>query len=277
LEVGLIMNADDASGGGFSGPPPEYSTSTRTAIRYLPVSLHGDVIGYLWGSVSDDAASYLRRHGAQETAEGFQSAVFWSKRLDEACAQGLTPLQAIRRWVGAPEDPRGGTIVSGAVEREAANPRELAESVNPGKVDPRDYDDEAGGTWPDGTPFDRSKGWENLSPFTLEKPGYSFLTESAVRYVPVTNAGEVLGYLWAAVDDDAADFVPRLPAEERGNLAMGPWISRLDQAKQEGLTPIEALRRWIGEPEDARAGGIAGDAEIREASSLEALKEIARQ
>jgi hypothetical protein len=270
------MNPQDMSGDEhrFSGPRPEFLKKTQRSVRYFPVTLRGVTIGYLWASDEGGAASYVRRLAAQDTDAGFDSAIFWYDRLSEACAEGLRPLEALRRWVGAPEDPVGGMIASDAVEESAVNPRAVAEIANPGRVDPRTYSDEIGGTWPDGTPFDRSKGWDPLV-LKLEQPGFKFLTDSAVRYVPVMLGGQVLGYLWAAVDDDAADFMPRSQVGAPANLAMRPWIERLDQAKQEGLSPMEALRRWIGQPEDPDVGGIAAGAEIRDAPSVEALKEIA--
>jgi hypothetical protein len=206
--------------------------------------------------------------------QSFRSPLTWSDRLQEAYAEGLPAAQALRRWVGAPEDPQGGAIAADAEEREAASLADLYEVVNPGSEPPPESIGPEG-TWPDGTPLDRSKGWGDLSPFTLKETGYSFQTDSAVRYLPVTKGGEILGYLWASDTEDAADYLRRLPAGAEGFRAGGLWLARLEQCKEEGLPALEALRRWIGVPEDPESGGIAADAQEQEAPSLEALKEIA--
>jgi hypothetical protein len=264
-------------GSGFispAGPPDRYRLSAEESIRYLPVTLEGEVIGFLWASPTEDAAGYVRRLDTSERA--FRSPLTWSNRLREAYAEGAPALEALRRWVGAPEDPEGGGIAVEAQEREAASLADLYEVANPGSESPPEVAGPAG-VFPDGTPLDRSKGWGDLSPFTLERPGYAFQTDTAVRYLPVTKGGTVLGYLWASETEDAADYQRRVPAGADGFRAGGLWISRLDRCKQEGLPPLEALRRWVGAPEDAQAGGIAADAQEQEAPSLDALKAIAER
>ena len=49
---------------------------------------------------------------------------------------------------------------------------------------------------------------------------------------------------------------------------------RLNRASAEGLTPIEAIRQWIGAPEDPAAGGIAADAQARELPSWWVLRTL---
>ena len=115
-----------------------------------------------------------------------------------------------------------------------------------------------------------------LSPFTLRRRGYGFLTRSPVRYLPVTRHGKLIGYLWASVTGDAAHFVARVDAGAEGNLAEYPWFLRLERAQEEGLTALEALRYWVGAPEHPRAGRIAADAIEQEAPSLDALHQSAR-
>ncbi|WP_157181174.1 hypothetical protein [Actinopolymorpha alba] len=136
-------------------------------------------------------------------------------------------------------------------------------------------DEDECSTVPDEATMDRSQGWEDLAPFTLERPGYAFLVDGAIRYLPVTRARILLGYLWASESEDAAFFVKRTGAGVDGFYAEGRWISRLRQAKGEGLTPLQALRRWRGEPEDPEAGGIAADAVEQEAPALRTLELLA--
>lgn len=67
----------------------------------------------------------------------------------------------------------------------------------------------------------------------------------------------------------------RLGADVAGFRAGGVWPARLEQSKKEGLTPLAALRRWIGEPEDPVGGGIAADVQEQELPNSEAVKELA--
>lgn len=247
-----------------------YSAETDSAVRYLPVVKEGEVLGYLWAAESNDAISFLRRLAASR--DTLLASVAWSERLDQAEEHGLTPLQALRHWVGEPEDSEAGAIEADADEQGVPDLRALKEIANPGHVEPPLDEDEF---FPDGTPMDRSQGWEDLSPFTLELAAYEVLADGAIRYLPVTLGRKLLGYLWASDAENAAYFVERTAAGLDATLAMGPWIWRLREAKEEGLSPLQALRRWVGEPEDPDGGGIAADAKEREASSLQALEELA--
>ncbi|MEU6033914.1 hypothetical protein ABZ801_00735 [Actinomadura sp. NPDC047616] len=235
------------------------------------------MIGYLWAAVDGHAASFVRRVDGPEAA--FRAPLVWSKRLRAAATEGATPLGALRKWKGAPEDPEGGGITADAPEREAETLSELKELANPGWVDPlQDFLVETQvQAWPDGTPMDRSKGWGPLAPMQLPETDYPALTEAAVRYLPVTRGDVVLGYLWASVTDDAAYYVERASAGDDGINAGGVWVPRLREAANEGLTPLQALRKWKGAPEDPRGGTIKADAREQQAPSLEALKERARQ
>ncbi|WP_433246631.1 hypothetical protein ACQPYK_45570 [Streptosporangium sp. CA-135522] len=99
-------------------------------------------------------------------------------------------------------------------------------------------------------------------------------TQSAVRFVPVTMNGAVVGYLWAAVTDDAARYVAREDSGDAGFNAGVAWVQRLRWAKANGVTPLQALRHWAGHEEDPRAGRVDPDSE-QECPSLRALEELA--
>ncbi|WP_395992949.1 hypothetical protein [Actinomadura sp. 9N215] len=204
----------------------------------------------------------------------FRAPLVWSKRLREACKDGLDPLEALQRWRGAPEDPEGGAIATDAPEGEAENKEALKELANPGYVDPlKDFFTKEP-TWPDGTPIDRRKVRETLGPLKIPETDYPASTDGPVRYFPVVLQGKVVGYLWASVTDDAAHWQDRGDAGALGKNAGVPWVQRLSEAGEEGLTPLQALRKWKGAPEDPRGGAIPADAEEREAPSLRALQEL---
>jgi hypothetical protein len=105
---------------------------------------------------------------------------------------------------------------------------------------------------------------------------YADTTRSAVRFVPVLKDAVVMGYLWAAVTDDAADYVPREDADADGFNVSVEWVQRLRAAKTDGLGPLQLLRRWAGEPEDPEAGFIEPGSE-QELPSLAALEELAQR
>jgi ADP-ribosylglycohydrolase len=103
---------------------------------------------------------------------------------------------------------------------------------------------------------------------------FAWTTDAAVRYVPVVKAGNLLGYLWAAVTDDAAGFVVREAQGSDAFNASAAWIERLRWAKSRGMTPLQALRHWAGAPADERAGTVTPGTE-REAPDLTDLRRLA--
>ncbi|MGI5233490.1 hypothetical protein [Actinoallomurus sp. CA-142502] len=94
-----------------------YGFRTESPVRYLPVTKDEKVIGYLWASVSGDAAHFVARVDAG--AEGNLAEYPWFLRLERAKEEGLTALAALHHWIGAPEHPRAGRIAADATEREA--------------------------------------------------------------------------------------------------------------------------------------------------------------
>src|SRR5206468_4314123 len=98
-------------------------------LRYFPVTLDGDVVGYLYASESDDSVSFTRQMASRH--DTLAAAVEWSRRLDQAGNYGFSPLQALRHWVGKPEHPVAGGIAADAVQRWAPDPHTLEELGQP--------------------------------------------------------------------------------------------------------------------------------------------------
>ncbi|OLT10819.1 hypothetical protein BJF79_25445 [Actinomadura sp. CNU-125] len=88
-----------------------------------------------------------------------------------------------------------------------------------------------------------------------------------MRYHPIVRNGETVGYLWASVDDNAASCLRRLAKEEESLHAYRFWDERLKACKAQGLTPLQALRRWAGESSGGEHGRL--DAPEREASTAD--------
>ncbi|WP_157955309.1 hypothetical protein [Streptomyces noursei] len=238
------------------------------STRYLPVTLNGETIGYLSLTDDDNEVYFLRRMASR--ADTLLAAARWSMRMDQDRTEGLAPIQAMQKWIGIAEDPEAGGIPEGSELLVAEDEHALMEIANPDDSSP------VSSGKPDGK-LSREQYPETLASLTLEQTGYPFLTDSPVRYLPVTLRGKVLGYLWASEEDDAADYEPRAAAAPAGLDAGLVWGPRLMQAWEEGLTPLQALRQYKGEPEHSEAGGIAADADERVAPTTESLEELARQ
>ncbi|MFJ9964050.1 hypothetical protein [Streptomyces avermitilis] len=104
-------------------------------------------------------------------------------------------------------------------------------------------------------------------------PRFPVSTGAPVRFLSVVLRGKEVGYLWAAATDDAAGFMARKAAGGDAFNASIQWADRLQWAKANGLTPLQALRHWVGDTEDAKAGAVSG--EEREATGLSALEGMA--
>ncbi|WP_067906796.1 hypothetical protein [Actinomadura rubrobrunea] len=250
--------------------PRGYEPFTRKPLVYLPVMLRGRHIGYLWAGMTGTAAGFIRRN--EFLTEAFEAPMVWSERLAEAHAQGLHAREAIRRWIGAPEDPRGGAVPPDAREGHADDLAQLQALANPGEP-PTPGPLIQDGEYPDGTPVDRSRGWGPLH-FQLP-PSYSPTAAGPVRYLPVVKDGLVLGYLWSSVAGGAASFLARRDAGVDGRNAIAAWTPRLRELHGQGVPATEMLRRCRAMASDPRAGAVPADAREEEAASLADLERLA--
>ncbi|MFF5260124.1 hypothetical protein ACFY4C_14335 [Actinomadura viridis] len=249
--------------------PEGYDVRTRLPVVHLPVESGGRHLGFLWASVDDRAAGFLRR---KEFREEFEPLLVWGERLQKAYGEGLGAREAIRRWVGRPEHPVGGGVPADADERVEAGIEALYRLADPDH-EPSPWDSLAHGELPDGTPVDRSKGWGPLY-FELP-PSYDLDTDGPVRYLPVVKGDVVLGYLWAAVDGEAAMYKAREDAGLDGANAASRWILLLRELYEEGVPALEVLARCKAAPEDPRGGVIPADARAEGLPSLRDLERLA--
>ncbi|MBF4995788.1 hypothetical protein IRT45_01300 [Nocardia sp. BSTN01] len=198
----------------------------------------------------------------------------WEDRLVAAYADRLPVQQAVQQWIGVAEHPEGGGIPAGASVRRAESLAALYELVNPGGPPPPNplVQD---GTYPDGTPVDRSQGWGPLVGAPLRR--YATSTSSAVRYLPIVKEGRHIGYLWASVENDAADYLPLRSAGKTAHIAAGLWQSRLSQGYKQKVPPLQTLHGSRRHPEDRLSGMIQPNAVEDELPSLERLKALAQQ
>ncbi|WP_147288945.1 hypothetical protein [Nocardia mexicana] len=234
-------------------------------------------MGYLWASVTHNSASFIRKlrmdGGDPFSDPSLWATDVWADRLAAAYSQGVAAQDAVRAWVGAPEDPQGGGIPAGVAEHRTESLTALYEFANPGGPPPPDplVQD---GMYPDGTPVDRSQGWGPVVSAPVRR--YPTVTDAAVRFAPVSKDGRVIGYLWASLADDAADYLPRT-GDRDGEIAAGTWQLRLSRAYREGQSPTQALQQCRQQPDDHLGGVIGLDVPEGQFAGLSELENLAQQ
>ncbi|MEW2355421.1 hypothetical protein [Spirillospora sp. NPDC029432] len=263
-----------AAGAAPAAPAPPaagYDHWTREPVVYFEVLFRGRPIGHLWASGEHPAAGFLCAPDASE--EVLEAAEVWEDRLAEAYGRGESAVDAVRRWRGAPDDPRCGAVPGDARERGAPSLSALYELTEPGVPAP------AGplaqdGRFHDGTPVDRELGQGPA--FSVVSATYPGSAEGPVRYLTVVRRSTVLGYVWAAEDGRSAGYVPRAAAGRAGETAAGWWRLWLSRAFQARLPALDAMRRCGSVPADETAGYIGPAAEERALPDLDALRDLAR-
>ncbi|GAA5058320.1 hypothetical protein [Nocardia callitridis] len=198
-----------------------YEPWTRKPIYYWPLSVHGEFVGYVWASKSFHSAGFVAPIGRNRLWQDV-----WHARLDDGKRHELRPVDAVAKWIGAPEHPVGGQIPADSEAREAPDLATLYELTNPGGPPPPNPMIQDG-AFVDGTPVDRSQGWGPLVSSPL--PRYATTTQSVIRYFPITKDDTTIGYIWAATTGDAADYLPRAAVGRAGEIAAGLWNFRLSQ------------------------------------------------
>lgn len=103
---------------------------------------------------------------------------------------------------------------------------------------------------------------------------YANTTDKSLRYVEVANEDGVLGYLWAADEDDAASFVPRSAAGGAAMRAWGSWKHELRQCKERDLLPSRALAELSDGAGNEKMGRVVPGSQA-EAPNHSALKDFA--
>ncbi|MFE9842599.1 hypothetical protein [Streptomyces goshikiensis] len=101
-----------------------YGRRASGPVRYVPVVGSAEVLGYLWASDVEGAASFEPRDAAD--LDGYRAGLVWLDRLQEAYDRGLSPTAALVELGGNPGDPVAGRAdVNATVEAEEF--RNLAE------------------------------------------------------------------------------------------------------------------------------------------------------
>jgi hypothetical protein len=85
-----------------------YRRSADGEVQYVPVHGEHGVLGYLWASDAENAASFEPRDDADEA--GYEAGLLWLERLGSAYGHGLSPSQALAELAGLSEDNRPSTL-----------------------------------------------------------------------------------------------------------------------------------------------------------------------
>ncbi|MFD3757423.1 hypothetical protein [Streptomyces sp. NPDC058622] len=83
-----------------------YGRQTSGPVRYVPVLGEQGVLGYLWASDTDGAASFEARDEAD--LDAYRAGLVWLDRLQEAYDRGLLPNVALAELMEHPGDPVSG-------------------------------------------------------------------------------------------------------------------------------------------------------------------------
>lgn len=95
-----------------------YRRSARGEVEYVPVRGRHGVLGYLWASDAEHAASFEPRLAAED--EGHEAGLEWLDRLAAAYDRGLSPSQALAELAAGLPEGKPGT-------RDLTSLRELAQ------------------------------------------------------------------------------------------------------------------------------------------------------
>ncbi|MFF5707223.1 hypothetical protein ACFY7H_32750 [Streptomyces sp. NPDC012794] len=83
-----------------------YGRQASGSVRYVPVAGSTEVLGYLWASDAEGAASFEPRDAAD--LDAYRAGLVWLKRLQAAYDRGLSPSAALAELCGSPGDPVAG-------------------------------------------------------------------------------------------------------------------------------------------------------------------------
>ncbi|MFH8518323.1 hypothetical protein ACH4CE_25185 [Streptomyces gelaticus] len=103
---------------------PGYRRVASGRVRYFPVHGRSGLLGYLWASDTEGAASFEARDEAD--LDGYRAGLVWLNRLHDAYERGLSPMAALIELRSVPDTPVAG-VLSGEVPLEVSEFWELRE------------------------------------------------------------------------------------------------------------------------------------------------------
>ncbi|MFI6723456.1 hypothetical protein NRF20_29980 [Streptomyces sp. R-74717] len=86
-----------------------YKRSAVGEVQHVPVLGKRGVLGYLWASDTENAASFEPQDYADD--EHYKAGLVWLDRLRPAADRDLSPLQALAELARLPEEGGSGRVV----------------------------------------------------------------------------------------------------------------------------------------------------------------------
>ncbi|MFF3110418.1 pentapeptide repeat-containing protein [Kitasatospora sp. NPDC057904] len=103
---------------------PGYRRTTDGDVRYVPIADGHGLLGYLWASDTEDAASF--EPADVDNDQRYSAALAWLDRLRSAHDRELSPTQALTELTGrAPEDTKGPVALATLRNRAAWSTKSL--------------------------------------------------------------------------------------------------------------------------------------------------------
>ncbi|MFF2325502.1 MULTISPECIES: hypothetical protein [unclassified Streptomyces] len=106
-------------------------------------------------------------------------------------------------------------------------------------------------------------------------PRYNRLSDKPVQYLTVASRdGEVIGYVWANDEDDAAGWLVRKAGGDEAFNKGSRWARKLHDAKARGITPTAALAEMVQESDTAKSSHVVPGS-LTEAPNVEVVRSLA--
>ncbi|MFB6785006.1 hypothetical protein ACFCX0_49350 [Streptomyces sp. NPDC056352] len=106
-------------------------------------------------------------------------------------------------------------------------------------------------------------------------PRYSHLSNKPVQYLTVADRrGQVIGYVWANDEDDAAGWAVRKAGGDNAFNEGSVWAIKLHDAKARGIAPTAALAEMIQESDPTRSSHVVPGS-LTEAPNADVIRRLA--
>ncbi|MGW3654447.1 hypothetical protein ACWD6R_01425 [Streptomyces sp. NPDC005151] len=106
-------------------------------------------------------------------------------------------------------------------------------------------------------------------------PRYSPLTHKPVQYLTVSDRdGQVIGYVWANDEDDAAGWEVRKAGGDEVFNKGARWARKLHDAKARGVAPTAALAEMIQESDPTKSSHVVPGS-LTEAPNADVVRRLA--
>ncbi|MGW1093931.1 hypothetical protein ACWD4L_49310 [Streptomyces sp. NPDC002596] len=106
-------------------------------------------------------------------------------------------------------------------------------------------------------------------------PRYSHLSNKPVRYLTVADShGQVIGYVWANDEDDAAGWEVREAGGDEAFNKGARWARKLHDAKAQGLAPTAALVEMIQGSDPTKSSHVVPGS-LTEAPNADVVRRLA--